>query len=1081
MSPNPETVIDGFFGLEGGMNSVLSPHLIADNEYHVGFNVTARSGQVGTRPGFRYFSPAATDYRGGIVYRHSNGSFSFLYVDGTRVEVIDLSTGANDTTPTAITSATFAEASEAYFCIVGMYVVVQNGKNRPRVLQAPTTSSGTWTVSSSLAANIPIGTHMAFGHGRLFICVPSGATKPVIKVAMSPVAPVCTVLNGGGGYNDEESATFTHSSVINYKVFPYLTFPTGSGLTDRASNNYSVVVKDGVVTSVTINETFSILPDVTIRTNNEAGVEDSTGASGDGAVVEARLKNTTVQSVSVTSAGSGYTLTPRIRFDNTGTGGSGAAVTTSSTGPGNLTVTLTNGGVGYNAPPRVIIEDCGGPEQEIVASDITYGGSTEFYDVESSGRIPDIGTVLYLNVEAPFTEGEAITLENHSSVPDINGNWAAVRVGEVPRTSRGIASIKVVDEGTGYKSAPTITVEAPPADNKGRRAKAVVKMQSTIDTIKVSDRGSGYTNANGAKVELRDLWSTAGITGFDAPDFKVVLGKGKSVDKVDKDKVKEVTVVDGGGPYPGKKKARVRNWSKTTGTWVNGTRKTLAVPPEIIILDKNGSTSSGVVAVNTGTTANPKYSYPSGKKHAKLKAVMASVVDSVSITDSGTGYVDTPSVTVSGGKPREAARFRAVLESSTSRNPKAVLIPALLATNGRGGRIRRAVAGKFEDVFNFTETIYLAEGGGFNVSGTAGRVTGMFFLPVADSTSGRGDLVVLGNRGAVTLGVSNMRADWKQIPFVRVLLTETGAVADKAFTISQGDVFFYSSEGLRSYRQARASEADGSVMPLDTQLFGVLGPTKQSSSRLAYFDNRLFFTASRTSASSSDYRALGVLDFASSSSGLGRASNAAWDGLWFAPGQDPGTNAAGVTTYFKDIHSTEKTLLAVCSNGIFVLDTSLQGDRLTTATTITDVKWVLETRAIDFKNPTVLKRLLRASVWVQDARGTNKHSFLWRTENRPNWNTWVSNQTYTSSNTDYAYRVDIPMLPGDMLTAATDAEMDVGLDRGQNFQFRWEGEGRFRLIRFLFYSVPTVESQYGVVQSSTVTIIPTGSAEPYPL
>jgi hypothetical protein len=76
--------------------------------------------------------------------------------------------------------------------------------------------------------------------------------------------------------------------------------------------------------------------------------------------------------------------------------------------------------------------------------------------------------------------------------------------------------------------------------------------------------------------------------------------------------------------------------------------------------------------------------------------------------------------------------------------------------------------------------------------------------------------------------------------------------------------------------------------------------------------------------------------------------------------------------------------------------------------------------------------------------------------------------------------MDLPV-PGADTTTQTDAEMGVGTDRGQNFQFRVEGSGKLRFVKFMFYAIPVVESQYGVVQTSTVSIVPTGTAETYPI
>jgi hypothetical protein len=1056
-----ETLVDGFYGMEGGMNSALSPHLIDKSQYHVGFNLTSRGGQVGPRPGFRFLSAALSSYRGGIVYTHRDGTYSFLGVSGSSARVGNVSS----------TSATFSSVStlssssgNVYFCVVESYVVVQDGANAPKILRAPSSASGAWTdVTSTYGAKVPIGTHMAYGHGRLFVTVPSGAVTPTVTVNLTPTTASCTVVSQGGGYNKGATNTYTQST-NHPRVFPKI---TTDGTTYTVPASYTVQVTNGLVTSVVIGGTYTKPPAVKIFTTNNLGTELSDGSLGTGAEVTTALTPTTVASVTVTG-GSDYTLTPRGYFDNSGTGGTGAAATVSRSG-NNITVSVTSPGTGYTSAPRFVLSDLGGNSQEIVASDIAYGGSSDFLDITESFATTD-GTVVVLGTNSPFTVGQAVTVEGHSSFPSIDGTWVVSNVGNRPQSKRGIKSFIIDDEGTGYKSAPKIVVDAPPEG--GRRAKGEALIGLSITGVKVSGRGAGYdpvaTNQGvDLVVELVDEWPAT----TESPRIELRLGEGKAVDKVDEKQVKEAVVEDGGGPFNKGTTGRVRAFSPATGTWVFQKTKAgaeivkkLPTPPRLRILD---------TATVKPVLSKGKYVYPKGYKHAGLAATVSGVVSEVKVTDAGAGYREVPNVEVI-GKSTSPASIRAVLDDTVVVDPKVFTIPGVVSTVGVGGRVRRANAGRFEDIFNFTENTYLAEGGGFSTAGFTGKITGMFFLPVANTTTGRGDLVVLGEKGAVSMAVSNPRPEWKDMAFIRVILSETGAVSDNAYTVAQGDVFFYSREGLRTYRNAKTGEIDGSVLPLDTELYGVLGANQQTSSRLAYCDNRIFFLVS---PAATGHKAVGVLDWTSSYAGR-ETARPAWDGFWTPPGENPNGT---VSNTFLDLFSVGNSLLAICTNGVFKLDTSLIGDALTSnASSITSINWTLETRGIDFDSPSNLKRLLRASVWIQDASGANAFSLLWRTENRPNWTPWIANQQYTSSATRYAYRMDLPV-PGADTTTQTDAEMGVGTDRGQNFQFRVEGSGKLRFVKFMFYAIPVVESQYGVVQTSTVSIVPTGTAETYPI
>ena len=1061
-----ENLIDGFYGLEGGMNSALSPHLIEDNQYHVGFNVTSRGGQVSSRPAFKYFAAAANNYRNGHLYTHSDGSMTLIIANGASIQTLNATASTSNL---ANSASLLSTTGDVYFCTVGSYVVIQDGTNTPVVLRAPATSSGTWSnVSSSYAANIPIGTHMAYGHGRLFVATASGAVAPTITVNMTPTGLSCTVTNGGAGYN--VGATRDYTQTTPHPTIRVKTSLNGTTFTNASA--YTVNVVNGRVTGVSVGGNFSKVPIIKLVPTNNAGTEVENGSLGAGAEVVVEFVPTSVASITATGA-VGLTLNPTVFIDNSGTGGSGASFSVTRI-TDTLTFARSNAGSGYKRPPRVVLRNLGGNSQEIIASDITYGGSSEFFDIDGSFPTTN-GTVVELSQDVPFNEGEPVTIEGHSSFPPLEGTWAISNVGDRPSSKRGVSTIVIDEEGSGYKAVPKVLIGGPAEG--GRRATATAVVATSITAVKVTKRGAGYSDNSGSPeganivVELRDQWpTTINGVGFQAPVIQLRLGDGKtSADKVDTDKIVEAIVEDGGGPYPARTLGRVRVRNPRSGQWEpRANQQNLPFnPPPLIIRD-----GYGVVAA---PNSKGNWVYPKGKGHGALTATVSGVVSEIRLTDSGAGYTEAPSVEIL-GKSATPASARAILDGSTTRDPKVFTIPAITATKGVGGRVKRALAGKFEDIFNFTETTYLAEGGGFSTEGFTGKIRGMFFLPVANSTSGRGDLVVLGEKGAVTMAVANARTEWKDIAFIRVILTETGAVSNNAFTVAEGDVFFYSKEGLRSYRNAKTGEVDGSVTPLDTELYGVLGRGTQSMSRLAYCDNRVLFTTGTSAATG--FPAIGVLDWTSSYAGPQQA-RPAWDGFWFAPSVDPGLGTAP-TAGFRDVFSVGGTLLAVCSNGFYKLANDIPGDQVTSAATQTAIKWVLETRAVNFKQPASFKRLMRGSIWVQDSSGNNSLTLSWRTENRPNWTSWVADQQTTSVSPRYSYRLDLP-IPGGDSTADTDKEMRVGNDRGQHFQFRIEGSGKLRLVKFMFYALPIVESQYGVVQTTAATIVPTGTSEPYPI
>lgn len=108
------------------------------------------------------------------------------------------------------------------------------------------------------------------------------------------------------------------------------------------------------------------------------------------------------------------------------------------------------------------------------------------------------------------------------------------------------------------------------------------------------------------------------------------------------------------------------------------------------------------------------------------------------------------------------------------------------------------------DVIRFTETGYWAEGGAFGVPVYVGDITGMYAMPYLDTGTGQNELVVLGTSGAVALDLSKPRDQWLDSQLLRISLIGGGCVSTHSLAALNGDLFFRSAEGIRSYRNARS-------------------------------------------------------------------------------------------------------------------------------------------------------------------------------------------------------------------------------------------------------------------------------------
>jgi len=149
------------------------------------------------------------------------------------------------------------------------------------------------------------------------------------------------------------------------------------------------------------------------------------------------------------------------------------------------------------------------------------------------------------------------------------------------------------------------------------------------------------------------------------------------------------------------------------------------------------------------------------------------------------------------------------------------------------------------NLLRFTETTYLSEGGAFKLPTPAGRITGMRFVSFQDTSTGQGDLVVYGEHGAGSFDVSIERTLWKSSGIQKVLFTNIGCTSDDSIVDFNGDQFFRSLDGERSYRMARADAFSYGQTPVSAEVSKVLDrddPAILDHISGINFDNRLLFT-----------------------------------------------------------------------------------------------------------------------------------------------------------------------------------------------------------------------------------------------
>jgi hypothetical protein len=334
-----------------------------------------------------------------------------------------------------------------------------------------------------------------------------------------------------------------------------------------------------------------------------------------------------VTGVNVTNGGSGYTSTPNVTFtDPVGGSGSGATATAVISGPV-ASLSITNHGSGYSSAPTVSITGGGGSGASATAA---LGFSV-------------VTPLSVTNVGAGYTSRPTATLTGAPA----GGTNAAATNGNTTGVLLSLKSIVRSAGGSGYTTAPTVTVSAP-----------------TTCVI----NGSTCVRAT----------ATASISGGAVTGFTVMNpGAGYTA--------RPTVMITGGG---GNNAAA--NNTNTTGTFLEVSTIVLSnsgagyttAPAVIITAAPAGGTNAtatsalaatgGVYALTltggAGYSSDPTITISSpgpGGTLARATATINGSIIAVNLTGGGSGYTAAPTVGFTGGSGSGAAATAVVPPGST--------------------------------------------------------------------------------------------------------------------------------------------------------------------------------------------------------------------------------------------------------------------------------------------------------------------------------------------------------------------------------------------------------------------------------
>jgi hypothetical protein len=189
-------LIEGFRGLPRGMDGSKDPILVPKDAAYYAQNVTFRGGSgPKTRPGFLYKSLSGTGattlkdgklFQGWCVYNSPLSGVDdviLMAVDGNILKIIPTGNSSFDIQNlSSVNNYKMSASRPVYFCQASRFVVVQDGESDPLVFvgnESPQLKKAKdYITVRGRVKSVPIGTHMAYGQGRLFVVVKEESNKP---------------------------------------------------------------------------------------------------------------------------------------------------------------------------------------------------------------------------------------------------------------------------------------------------------------------------------------------------------------------------------------------------------------------------------------------------------------------------------------------------------------------------------------------------------------------------------------------------------------------------------------------------------------------------------------------------------------------------------------------------------------------------------------------------------------------------------------------------------------------------------------------------------------------------------------
>jgi hypothetical protein len=400
---------------------------------------------------------------------------------------------------------------------------------------------------------------------------------------------------------------------------------------------------------------------------------------------------------------------------------------------------------------------------------------------------------------------------------------------------------------------------------------------------------------------------------------------------------------------------------------------------------------------------------------------------------------------------------------------------AVVVNGGRDVRLGDIRKPEHQSELKFTETFSLNGGGDFAFPE---NVEALAVLPVVDTGSGQGSLIVGCERSVHSLKTHITQRDlWGEVAFQTVVLPNRGIVGGSAVVAVNQDLYFRSSDGLRSLRTSTADYSAPGLAPLSVEVrhrFDYDTPFLLKDAQVVYFDNRVLCTHSPfIHGPRSLAQGLIALNF-DAISGRGEKSSPAFDGEW------DGLQISSVVT--GRIRGVERCFIV---SGRFIYEVLPEAADQSHPNADSPTQ-VTETRVLFGDSPATTKVLRRADLQFSNIRTALEVRVYFRPVGYGAWTKWdeftVSAPTGGSWNQrvrpQSRQRLSTRSVPEAPQNPNTGAPVSVGT----GFQVRVEFEGLAHLDKVTVFQERTDFSPYaanpGIGDSSGPTTLAAGQIEP---